>query len=375
MKKRLLSAVLAAALTMTSSAVFTAAQAADTVPDTTVSAENAQAKNYWIFYKNLDTTEIDRIVAEKSHDYKYSLYDTESDSRTIERLVTDYRQKLRLDMLKEAVAEKSAEVLAELGVDASNAWCSQFTSTIVCPLTDEQYAKAKTMDIITDINIYETLSLEPLTDLKDALARKEEILNKCTRDNEGKSVCDDNVKFDVVLNAGKNKDTDYLVVYGITKNDDLYDIKKQLSAGEYSWDIPTMELYSGVELDGFHGSQQLPIKAVLFVEDTISGYFTEPTIADMNEKYGFDVAPYIVCSGDSNGDGKINAVDASSALSIYAEVQSDKDKSYTADQLKHLDVDGSEAVTAVDASHILSYYAYTSTGGKNMLGTFLASQK
>ena len=374
MKKKLLSAVLSATLTLTAFAAVPACTLAEgTAPDSNTLAENAQTKNYWIFYKDLDTTEIDRIVAEKSHDYEYSLYETESDSRTIEKLVTDYRQKLRLDMVKEAVAEKSAEVLSELGVDASNAWCSQFTSTIVCPLTDEQYEKAKAMDIITDINIYETLSLEPLTDLKDALAGKEEILNKCTRDNEGKSVCDDNVKFDVVLNAGKNKDTDYLIVYGITKNDDLYDIKKQLSSGEYSWDIPTMELYSGVELDGFHGSQQLPIKAVLFVEDTISGYFSEPTIADMNVKYGFDVAPYIVCSGDSNGDGKINAVDASSALSIYAEVQSNKDKSYTADQLKHLDVDGSEAVTAVDASHILSYYAYTSTGGNAMLKDFLKS--
>ena len=69
MKKRLLSAVLAAALTLTAFAAVPACTVAEgTAPDSNTLAENAQTKNYWIFYKDLDTTEIDRIVAEKSHD-------------------------------------------------------------------------------------------------------------------------------------------------------------------------------------------------------------------------------------------------------------------------------------------------------------------
>ena len=376
MKKRLLSAVLSAALTLTAFAAVPACTSAEeTAPDSNVSAENAQAKKYWIFYKNLDTAEIDSIVAEKSHDYEYSLYETVKDQKQLESIVAEYRQKLRLELSSKSVTEMSAEILAELGVDASDAWCSQYASSIVCTLTDEQYEKAKTMDIITDINIYDQTGFTPTADWTGPLAQKDEILSKYTRDKNGKSLCDEHIRFDVQLGAGKNKDTDYLIVYGITKDDDLNDIKKQLSAGAYSWDIPTMELYSGVELDGSYGSQQLSIKAVLFVEDTISGYFTEPTIADMNEKFGFDTAPYIVCAGDSNGDGRINAVDASEALSIYAKIQTDKDAAYTADQLKRLDVDGSGAVTAVDASQILTYYAYTSTGGNAMFGAFLTSQK
>ena len=374
MKKRLFTAVLAAALTMTSFAAVPTAQAAGNADDTSASTGNAQTKNYWIFYKNIDTTEIDRIAVEKQHDYEYSLYETETDQREIERKSVDYYQKIRLEMLKEAFADKSAEILTELGADASNAWCSQFAPTIVCALTDEQYEKAKAMDIITGIDLYEPLNIEPTTDLKDALVRKEEILNKYTRDNEGNSVCDDNVKFDVVLNAGKDNKTDYLVVYGLKSKEEISKVKAQLDKRHF-WENPTMELYSGVTLYDIAVSQGNVIRPVIFVEDAALGWASPISLKDYSEQVNFDVAPYIVSLGDGNGDGRVNAVDASEALSLYAKIQTDKDVSYTAGELKHLDIDGNGVINAVDASAILSYYAYMATGGSSLLPAYLAEKQ
>ncbi len=67
--------------------------------------------------------------------------------------------------------------------------------------------------------------------------------------------------------------------------------------------------------------------------------------------------------GDADGDGAINAVDASIALSNYARYATSKDKP-TEYELATQDVNKDGAVNAVDASIILSYYAYTSVGGK-----------
>lgn len=271
MKKRLFSAVLTAALTLSAlTAVPTYVTAEEAVPDSSVSAESEQTKNYWIFYKNIDTTEIDNVASQKAHDYEYSLYDTEKDARTIERLVTDYYQSMRLEMLKEAFAEKSAEILSELGVEPSAAWCSRFTPSIVCSLTEEQYQKALNSDIITEINLYTPPDLQPATDIADALEKKEEILNAYTRSTDGKSLCDDYVKFDVVLNAGKDNRTDYLVVYGLKSKDDISKVKSQLDRKHF-WGNPTMELYSGVSLYDIAKSQGNRITPVIFVEDEALG--------------------------------------------------------------------------------------------------------
>ncbi|MBR0511411.1 MAG: leucine-rich repeat protein [Ruminococcus sp.] len=67
-----------------------------------------------------------------------------------------------------------------------------------------------------------------------------------------------------------------------------------------------------------------------------------------------------VSLGDPNGDGKINAVDASIILSDYARFSTSDDKP-TTDELSTGDVDKNGAVNAVDASVVLSYYAYSST--------------
>ena len=66
-------------------------------------------------------------------------------------------------------------------------------------------------------------------------------------------------------------------------------------------------------------------------------------------------------SGDVNNDGKINAVDASTILTYYANISTNKNGGFTEAQKKAADVDKNGDINAVDASYILSYYAYTST--------------
>ena len=71
--------------------------------------------------------------------------------------------------------------------------------------------------------------------------------------------------------------------------------------------------------------------------------------------------------GDVNNDGQINAVDASSVLSYYAMVSTNKDGGFDDLQKVAADVDHDGQINAVDASCILSYYAYVSTTKEEIL--------
>lgn len=81
--------------------------------------------------------------------------------------------------------------------------------------------------------------------------------------------------------------------------------------------------------------------------------------------------------GDVNKDGHINAVDASSVLSYYALVSTNKDGEFDEKQRIAADVNKDESINAVDASCILAYYAYISTTKDDIksLADFLASDK
>ena len=69
--------------------------------------------------------------------------------------------------------------------------------------------------------------------------------------------------------------------------------------------------------------------------------------------------------GDIDNNGVIDAIDASTALTIYALKSTNGDISkYTDEQLVAADVDKNKTIDAIDASYILSFYAYVSTGGK-----------
>lgn len=81
--------------------------------------------------------------------------------------------------------------------------------------------------------------------------------------------------------------------------------------------------------------------------------------------------------GDVNNDGHINAVDASSVLSYYAMISTNKNGDFDDKQKSAADVNNDGSINAVDASCILSYYAYVSTtkDGAMSIAEFLKNGK
>lgn len=71
--------------------------------------------------------------------------------------------------------------------------------------------------------------------------------------------------------------------------------------------------------------------------------------------------------GDVNGDGKIDAVDASDVLAYYAQSSTQQESSFTEAQKTAADVDDNGFADSVDASRILEYYAFSSTADGEIL--------
>lgn len=123
---------------------------------TTVNSMELPTTTYVIGYEDIDKQEISKTVAAKKSEYERSLLKTDLDAKEIERLVTDYEQKLRIDMVREAYKEKAMEILEELGVNPETANFYNFTPNVSCPLTDEQYEKALNSPKVLRISIKQT---------------------------------------------------------------------------------------------------------------------------------------------------------------------------------------------------------------------------
>lgn len=89
-------------------------------------------------------------------------------------------------------------------------------------------------------------------------------------------------------------------------------------------------------------------------------------------KYAFDIAKSLtdvsdIKAGDADGDGMVDASDASLILSFYADMSSgvavDKNDNYKYILLGG-DYDASSLIDSTDASSILAYYAEVSSGSK-----------
>lgn len=65
--------------------------------------------------------------------------------------------------------------------------------------------------------------------------------------------------------------------------------------------------------------------------------------------------------GDVNGDGAVDAADASMVLSEYAKGSVHQETEFSDEQKQKADVTGDGVMDAADASAIISYYAYSST--------------
>ena len=66
-------------------------------------------------------------------------------------------------------------------------------------------------------------------------------------------------------------------------------------------------------------------------------------------------------AADSDKNGAVNAVDASSVLAYYARISTNQEGGYDEEQELAADVNHDGDINAVDASNILAYYAYTAT--------------
>lgn len=66
--------------------------------------------------------------------------------------------------------------------------------------------------------------------------------------------------------------------------------------------------------------------------------------------------------GDFNGDGKVNAADASQILSHYAKISTGKTDKISDEAKKASDVNRDGKINSVDSSFVLSYYAMNATG-------------
>ena len=73
--------------------------------------------------------------------------------------------------------------------------------------------------------------------------------------------------------------------------------------------------------------------------------------------------------GDVNGNGMVDAVDASSVLTYYAQTSTGKDGGFTETQLKAADMNENGLVDATDASAILTFYAKSSVDNGGSAGT------
>ena len=96
----------------------------------------------------------------------------------------------------------------------------------------------------------------------------------------------------------------------------------------------------------------------LFYYYTVTGNESSNPSADKSSK------------GDANGDGKINAVDASDILSIYTRISTGGAKLTDAEKAC-CDVNSDGTVNAIDASYVLSFYAYSQTGGTDTFVNYM----
>ena len=358
-------------------ATVTTVTTTSSAPQTTTTTVNDknQSNSYWIFYKDIDTKKIDEIVAEKVHDYTYSLYEQGLSGTEVEKKVADYSQEIRLGLLKNAYSEASAKILKELGVEkSSDVFYSNYSATIVCSLTDEQYKIAQKSENIDQITVFSNFTLNPLTEFAD----KNSFIEFFTTDTAGNPVLGDDIKIDAIMGSGKDKASHYLIVYGLSDVKEIDKVVNKLNkGGRFMWGSPidtfSGGVYSLIKTDMKLNALNSNVQLIVFADDVLPG-FTGSDIAGYSEEVGFDVKPYISFLGDSNGDFKLDSLDASVILSAYAKVQTSNDFALSEADIKRMDVDGNGSVDAVDASCILSYYTHVSTGGSGTLRDFLKNK-
>ncbi len=100
-------------------------------------------------------------------------------------------------------------------------------------------------------------------------------------------------------------------------------------------------------------------------EAIIYGY-KNSTAQEYAEKYNMtfvEITDTEIILGDVNGDGMVDAVDATEILVEYANLSTGGSAMFSDNQKLAGDVNSDNMIDAVDATMILTFYAYLSTGG------------
>lgn len=120
-------------------------------------------------------------------------------------------------------------------------------------------------------------------------------------------------------------------------------------------------------------------RATTFLNDkenytgVIKGY-KGSTAESYAKKYGYSFISLgnVPSLGDPNGDGVVDAKDASLILSEYSLLSTGEKATFTSAQKQAADVNTDGLTDSKDSSRILGYYSYLSTGGKETINDFLS---
>lgn len=117
-----------------------------------------------------------------------------------------------------------------------------------------------------------------------------------------------------------------------------------------------------------------------YFSGTIYGY-TDSTAELYADEYGYKFQALdnktepTYSLGDLDGDGHINASDATIILVAYSALSTNEETGLTAQQLEFADVNKDGSIDASDASAVLVYYSYASTGGTMSIEEYYAPKK
>jgi hypothetical protein len=174
------------------------------------------------------------------------------------------------------------------------------------------------------------------------------------------AVSDKNENFSVVDGILFSKDGTTLVKYPAGSELDYYEVADTVTsvADDAFQNVATL---SGL---CFNGSETEISENALYgmrSDLVLYGYLDSPVQSYASGKYEFIALDGNYTLGDVNGDGAVNAIDASEVLTVYAAVATGNRNKFIEAQKVAADVNADGNIDALDASQILSYYAYTAT--------------
>lgn len=208
-----------------------------------------------------------------------------------------------------------------------------------------------------------TYTYNTAEELLDALISEDEEFS------DGGLIYTNKYKIDIFMHSPDSFNLATIIIYGFEDSKQLRNDRPAINTKDYLGTAPATELHSGYCFYIFGGITE---KAKLGEKQGISiYYFANNSVRDSSQRelgliegsryYGFDVAPYIypeIIAGDTDGDGMITAIDASTVLSAYSMLSTDKELILNS---TIFDYNNDGIVNAVDASAILNRYSEIST--------------